>query len=116
MFIRRSTEHEKTAAMMKLYTRHYKIVPDVMRDMRQLSCCKEDQGILKSTIKEVNNMLVEALEKHFDAGLCTIKYYLFDDMVKDIQQFGTLSIFGQPSYEHFQMHIKQAYKSPLQRK
>lgn len=61
-------------------------------------------------------MLVNAFDQHCDSGLYTLRFHLFDHMVKDIHIFGTLYVSDSIPYKHFNVHIKQAYKRISQRR
>lgn len=65
---------------------------------------------LRKMENEFKRMLVETFDEHFDPGLYTLKYYLLDHSVDDIQTFGALSVLDSSPCEHSNLHTKQAYK------
>lgn len=60
--------------------------------------------------------LVETFYEHYDSGLNTLQYHILDHIVEYLLVFGTSALLDGSPYEHFSMHIKQAYKRILRRR
>lgn len=58
--------------------------------------------------------MVAAFGETYDFGLYTPKYNLFDDLLEDIQRFGSLSVSDSCLYMHYNAHIKHVCEKTLQ--
>lgn len=83
-------------------------------DRQQQKGRHEDLSNLERWFSALKNTSVEKFDEHCDAGSYTLKYHLLDHMVNDILIFGMQSALGSKPYEHFNAHIRQAYKRALQ--
>lgn len=115
-FIDRSTEREKTAPMTSLNTRHSEIGADVTGDMGQRAWGMDDLGILENRVQKLKKMLVDAFDDTCDSNLHLRKFHLLDHTVEYIRRCGTIFVSDSSHYEHFNVHIKQAYNRTSQRR
>lgn len=115
-FIDRSGLNRKKASIKMVYTRNSRIVADVTVVMKQRVWGEEDLGNLERMVKQFRRTLLQTINEHCDSSLYTLKYHVLDHVVEYIQRFGTSSVLHSSPYEHFNVHIDQAYKRNLQRK
>lgn len=115
-FIDRCTGHERTAPMTRVHTMYSEIVNEVTGDGEYKIRSEEELVKLEERVKEFKRELVERFDDHCESGLYTLKFHLLDHMVEDIRKFGTLSVLDGSPFEHFNVHIKQAYRKTSQRR
>lgn len=53
---------------------------------------------------------MEKFVQRFDLELYTLKYHFLDQMVCELQRFGTLSALGSSLNDHFNVQIKHLYE------
>lgn len=75
-----------------------------------MTCGEENMGSLKRRVKEFEDMLVTMFEENYAYCSYTLKYQLLHHMKEVIRRFLKLSILNSSLYEHFNVHIRQAYK------
>lgn len=51
-------------------------------------------------------MLVDTSDEDCDSCLYSLECHSLEDMVEDIQRFGTLSVLNSRSYDYFKAQIK----------
>lgn len=70
-----NTEYKKTAPMTTMRTRYNTTVADVMGDIGQWALGENDLTSLESKFKDLEKILVDAFDAHFESGLNTLKYH-----------------------------------------
>lgn len=84
-FMNCSTEHETTAPLKRVQTCYSKIVVDVTEDMLQLAWGEEALVTPERRVNNFKKTLLQTFEGHCDSRQHSIKYYVFDHMVENIQ-------------------------------
>lgn len=66
-------------------------------------------------IKKFNKMLAETFDERCDIFLYTLRHHLLDHMGDDVRRSRALSVLGSRPYEHFDVHIRHAFRATLYR-
>lgn len=70
---------------------------------------KKEEMILKYCVEQVKRSFVEKLCDHCNIGWYTLKIYLLDHIVEDLQAFGTVGELNASPPEQYNMTIENAY-------
>lgn len=72
--------------------------------------------MLHDKIKGFKTLLVDTFSENCDSGLYTLQHHLLDHIMADIRRSRTMLVLDSSSNEHFNKHIKLAYRRTSQRR
>lgn len=80
----------------------------------QRAWTEEALKMLNERLNAFMRMFVDTFVEHYNSGLYTFKYHLFEQMLKDVRKFGIQSVLKSSPHEHFKVHIKHSYSARFQ--
>ena len=104
-----------SAPLTEVHTLYTDIINTILSDNHGNGWIADDLDTLQSEIKIFKTKMVGLFHDCCPNGLGTLKFHLFDHIVDDIRRFGTISVLSASPFEHFNLHIKSAYRSTSKR-
>lgn len=91
-------------------SQYSRIANKVLVDHRAETLVEEKLMMLRCEIEEVKRLFERARASHCSLGFCTLTLHLLDNLVEDLERFGSTSSTDARPPEHINVLIKQSYK------